>query len=115
MHYLSTRGYQSSSSFSDILLGGLAPDGGLYLPAHYPLVSDEELVRWRALSYAGLASEVLKKFATDIPPSDIDQLTTRTYTAAVYCNARADEDTTRITPLRVLEASGDHSFARTSF
>ena len=107
MHYLSTRGHQAASSFSDILLGGLAPDGGLYLPAHYPQVSDDELNRWRDLSYAGLASEILKKFATDIPPADIDQLTARTYTAAVYCNARSDEDAARITPLRTVETSGD--------
>ena len=98
MHYLSTRGHQAASSFSEILLGGLAPDGGLYLPSHYPQVSGEELDRWRGLSYAGLASEILKKFATDIPPADIDQLADRTYTAAVYRNARADEDTSRITP-----------------
>ena len=54
MHYLSTRGHPAASSFSDILLGGLAPDGGLYLPSHYPQVTGEELSRWRNLSYAEL-------------------------------------------------------------
>ena len=109
MHYLSTRGHQASSSFSDILLGGLAPDGGLYLPASYPQVTDEELSRWRDLSYAGLAGELLKKFATDIPAADIDQLTSRTYTASVYCNSRPGEDASRITPLRTLEVAGDQT------
>ena len=43
MHYLSTRGHASKPSFSEILLGGLAPDGGLYLPESYPKVSFDEL------------------------------------------------------------------------
>jgi threonine synthase len=103
MRYQSTRGHPSAPGFSDILLGGLAPDGGLYLPERYPQVSDQELNAWRKLSYAALAAEVLKKFATDIPPADIDALTAKTYTAQVYCNGRSDEDPTQITPLRLLE------------
>jgi threonine synthase len=103
MRYQSTRGHPSAPGFSDILLGGLAPDGGLYLPERYPQVSDQELNAWRKLSYAALAAEVLKKFATDIPPADIDALTAKTYTAQVYCNGRSDEDPAQITPLRLLE------------
>ena len=109
MNYLSTRGHQSVPSFSDILLGGLAPDGGLYLPVTYPQVTEVELNRWRGLSYAALASELLKKFATDIPSADIDQLTARTYTASVYRNVRAGEAPDRITPLCTLETSGDNT------
>ena len=107
MRYQSTRGHHASPGFSDILLGGLAPDGGLYLPEHYPQVSDQELNAWRTLSYAALASEVLKKFATDIPTADIDALTAKTYTARVYCNGRSGDDATQITPLRTLEQSAD--------
>ena len=103
MRYQSTRGHPSAPGFSDILLGGLAPDGGLYLPERYPQVSDQELSAWRKLSYAALAAEILKKFATDIPPADIDALTAKTYTAQVYGNGRSDEDPTQITPLRLLE------------
>jgi len=50
MHYVSTRADKAPSNlqqFSDILLGGLAPDGGLYLPEHYPQVSGAELDAWR--------------------------------------------------------------------
>ena len=43
MKYLSTRGDQTPRSFSEILLEGLAPDGGLYLPEHYPKVDDATL------------------------------------------------------------------------
>ncbi|GAB3546397.1 threonine synthase [Noviherbaspirillum agri] len=103
MQYVSTRGQAPAQSFSQILLGGLAPDGGLYLPVEYPRVSGAELDAWRKLSYADLAFEVLKKFATDIPEADLKALVHKTYTADVYRNARAGEDPAQITPLRVLE------------
>ena len=103
MQYVSTRGQAPAQSFSQILLGGLAPDGGLYLPAEYPKVSGVELDAWRKLSYADLALQVLEKFATDIPRADLQALTHKTYTADVYRNARAGENAAEITPLRVLE------------
>ncbi len=103
MQYVSTRGQSPAQTFSQILLGGLAPDGGLYLPIEYPKVSDAELEAWRKLSYADLAVEVLKKFATDIPEADLKALAHKTYTADVYRNARAGEAASQITPLRVLE------------
>jgi threonine synthase len=109
MQYQSTRGYaqdNSSVSFSEILLGGLAPDGGLFLPKTYPQVTGDELNIWRGLSYADLAFEVLKKFATDIPEADLKTITDKTYTAQVYKNTRADESALAITPLRTLE---DHN------
>lgn len=105
MQYISTRGHEAAPLFSDILLGGLAPDGGLYLPRVYPRVTGAELDAWRKLSYAQLAAEVLKKFATDIPVPDLEDLAAKTYTAAVYRNGRPGDDTSRITPLRVLESS----------
>ncbi|RJG06314.1 threonine synthase [Noviherbaspirillum cavernae] len=103
MQYVSTRGQAAPQSFSQILLGGLAPDGGLYLPVEYPRISGAELDDWRTLSYADLALEVLKKFATDIPEEDLKAIVHKTYTADVYRNARTGEDTAQITPLRVLE------------
>jgi len=103
MYYLSTRGESPAQSFAKILLGGLAPDGGLYLPVEYPRVSGRELDAWRGLSYADLAVEVLKKFATDIPEADLKALAHKTYTADVYRHARAGDDAGRITPLRTLE------------
>jgi threonine synthase len=103
MHYVSTRGHTASQTFSEILLAGLAPDGGLYLPAEYPTVSGAELDAWRKLSYADLAFEILRKFATDIPEGDLKALIKKTYTAEVYCNGRAGEDVSQITPLCTLE------------
>ncbi|MBV8633387.1 MAG: threonine synthase [Burkholderiaceae bacterium] len=102
MQYVSTRGQAATLPFSQILLGGLASDGGLYLPTEYPQVTGAELDAWRKLSYADLAFEILKKFAGDIPESDLRALTHKTYTADVYRNVRAGEDAQRITPLRQL-------------
>ncbi|PTB17661.1 threonine synthase [Trinickia symbiotica] len=108
MNYISTRGagIGERHTFSDILLGGLAKDGGLYLPAEYPRVSADELARWRALPYADLAFEILSKFSDDIAPDDLRSLTRRTYRADVYCNVRADEDASAITPLKTLGVEG---------
>lgn len=103
MKYISTRGNAPARSFMEILLGGLAPDGGLYLPEQYPQVTRAELDAWRKLSYADLAFAVLSKFATDIPAADLKAIISKTYTAAVYSNGRADSDFTQITPLRTLE------------
>ncbi|WP_250518172.1 threonine synthase [Caballeronia sp. ATUFL_M1_KS5A] len=104
MNYISTRGAGTDErhTFSDILLGGLAKDGGLYLPAEYPKVSADELVRWRTLSYADLAFEVLSKFSDDIPADDLRSLTRKTYTAQVYSNVRHEESAVQITPLKTL-------------
>ncbi|MDD5177310.1 MAG: threonine synthase [Sterolibacterium sp.] len=107
MHYISTRGNSSPKSFTDILLAGLAPDGGLYLPESYPRVTPDELTEWRGLPYHALAFKVLEKFIDDIPFADLKALIDRTYTAAVYCNVRLGEDASEITPLRTL-APGLH-------
>lgn len=83
--YISTRdASRTAASFSDILLGGLAPDGGLYLPSEYPQVSAETLSHWRSVltehGYAALAAEVLKLFITDIPAEDLENICSRAYT-----------------------------------
>ncbi|AQG98537.1 threonine synthase [Burkholderia sp. KK1] len=104
MNYISTRGAGQNErhTFSDILLGGLAKDGGLYLPNDYPKVSAGELAAWRTLSYADLAFEVLSKFSDDIPADDLRSLTRKTYTAQVYSNVRHEESAVQITPLKTL-------------
>lgn len=105
MHYLSTRGDSNSpkKSFTEILLGGLAPDGGLYLPETYPQISRAELDEWRGFSYSELAFAVLSKFVDDIPAADLKKLVDKTYTAEVYCNGRDVSQAREITPVRWLE------------
>ena len=99
MRYLSTRGGAGDEAlrpFSEILLEGLAPDGGLYLPTHYPKVDAATLARWRALSYADLAFEILALYIDDIPAADLRAMVHRTYSAAVF----GSDD---VTPLKALE------------
>ncbi len=103
MRYISTRGHAAPQAFCDILLGGLAPDGGLYLPESYPQISRAELDAWRPLSYADLAYEILSKFITDIPAADLKALVAKTYTAQVYCHTRNGGNAAEITPLTKLE------------
>ena len=109
MRYQSTRGNSPEQSFLEILLGGLAPDGGLYLPVEYPKVAAAQLDSWRGLSYADLAFEVLRLYCPDIPESDLRALLRKTYTAAVYSNGRPEDKASDITPLHWLgEESGTH-------
>ncbi|MDD5248382.1 MAG: threonine synthase [Rhodocyclaceae bacterium] len=107
MRYISTRGHAASQSFCDILLGGLAPDGGLYLPESYPQVTAADLTEWRELPYHALALKVLQKFITDIPACDLKTLVDRTYTAQTYRWCRPGRDAADITPLTTL-APGFH-------
>ncbi|MEX3555188.1 MAG: threonine synthase [Burkholderia gladioli] len=108
MNYISTRGADIGErhTFSDILLDGLAKDGGLYLPAEYPRVSAGELARWRDLPYAELTFEVLSTFSDDIPAEDLRELTRRTYRAEVYGNTRHGENAADITPIKPLGSEG---------
>ena len=96
MKYLSTRGHPDRRRFCDILLEGLAPDGGLYLPEHYPQVDGATLATWRALPYHELAFEILSLYIDDIPAADLKALCSKTYTAEVFGSAD-------IVPLRELE------------
>ncbi len=103
MKYVSTRGQAPAQSFSQILLGGLAPDGGLYLPEQYPKFTEADLQRMRGMGYRELAFEVLSRFADDIPAADLKAIIAKTYTAEVYGFGRADSDFSQITPLRRLD------------
>ena len=84
MRYLSTRGGGAPKRFCDILLEGLAEDGGLYLPERYPQVDAATLAAWRGLSYAELAFEILSLYIDDIPPADLRAQCHKTYTEAVF-------------------------------
>ena len=103
MLYLSTRGHPDRKRFCEILLEGLAPDGGLYLPEAYPQVDATKLAQLRAVfnegragGYAALAFEVLSLYIDDIPADDLRALCAKTYTEAVF-------GTATIVPLKQLE------------
>jgi len=100
MRYLSTRGHADRKRFCEILLEGLAPDGGLYLPEAYPQISAAELARLRQVlntqGYAALAFEVLSLYIDDIPAKDLRALCEKTYTEASF-------GTREIVPLKALK------------
>lgn len=81
MQYVSTRGGMEPANFSDVLLEGLAPDGGLVVPATIPTVTAETIESWRELSYAELATEVIGLYWTDIPREDLAGLCQAAYGA----------------------------------
>ncbi|MEG0001554.1 MAG: threonine synthase [Comamonas sp.] len=100
MLYLSTRGHPERKRFCDILLEGLAPDGGLYLPESYPQIDDAQLSELRRVyheqGYAELAFRILSLYIDDIPADDLRALCAKTYTAEVF-------GTGEIVPLRHVE------------
>ncbi len=100
MRYLSTRGHPDRKHFCEILLEGLAPDGGLYLPERYPEVDDALLTQWRQTyegeGYSALAFQVLSLYIDDIPRTDLRAICDRTYTEAAFGSAA-------IVPLKPLE------------
>jgi threonine synthase len=96
MKYVSTRGRAANQSFTDILLEGLAADGGLAVPEQWPRITRPKLDAMRDLPYPRLAFEVLRFFADDFPGGELKSLVDRTYTTEVFGSPE-------ITPLRTLE------------
>ena len=80
MKYISTRGIAPELDFDDVLITGLARDGGLYLPKEWPKFSKNELESMRGLSYADLSIQVMKPFiGNSISSDDFDTLVRDTY------------------------------------
>ena len=91
MLYVSTRGNAPPRRFTDILLEGLAPDGGLYVPENYP---PADLASLRGKSYSELAHAILAQFMDGVP--DLKRIVESTYTKKIF-------GTDDITPLKTLE------------
>ena len=96
MKYVSTRGHAAAQPFTDILLEGLAPDGGLMVPEHWPRIMPAKLAAMRDLPYPRLAFEILRFFADDFPGAELKAISERAYTAEAF-------GTPEITPLETLE------------
>ena len=104
MQYVSTRGEAAPLSFLQVLLGGLASDGGLVMPTHYPKVDSAALSRWRSLPYADLAFEIFSLYCDDIDPADLHALCKKTYTAAVF----GTDDITPVSRLAIDQQNNLH-------
>ncbi len=96
MKYVSTRGGSTQQSFTDILLEGLASDGGLSVPEQWPRITRPKLDAMRDLPYPRLAFEIIRFFADDFPGAQLKAIVEKTYTAEIF-------GTPEITPLRTLE------------
>ena len=80
MKYVSTRGGCSPQNFEQVLLTGLAPDGGLFIPETLPTVSVERIRAMSPLSYAALALDIVTPFVDgEIPTSDLKTIIDESY------------------------------------
>ena len=80
MKYISTRGQAPALSFGDVLLAGLASDGGLYVPEQLPKYSTEEIASWASLSYQELAFKVMWPFVEgEIPAEEFKRMIDEAY------------------------------------
>lgn len=80
MKYISTRGKAPVLEFEDVLLTGLASDGGLYVPEQLPHYSAAEIATWTGLSYNELALKLIQPFVGNaIPPEDLRKIIDETY------------------------------------
>ena len=82
MKYVSTRGQAPALNFEDVVLTGLASDGGLYVPESIPEFSEQEIASWKGLSYQELAFKVMSPFvAGSIPDEDLKALIESSYSS----------------------------------
>lgn len=73
MKYISTRGRSPVCNFEQVLLTGLAPDGGLYVPETLPVFTQQEISSWSGLPYDQLAFKIIKPFVDGEIPDDVLQ------------------------------------------
>ena len=82
MKYISTRGGGEPQTFEQVLLTGLAPDGGLYVPTELPRIDATQMADWKNLSYVDLAVEVVAPFVGDaLPRSELERIIAESYAA----------------------------------
>ncbi len=80
MRYVSTRGQAPAVGFTDAVLSGLAPDGGLYIPESWPAFSRETIAGFAGRPYAEVAAAVIGAFAGDeIPQADLLEMCREAY------------------------------------
>ena len=97
MRYISTRGQAPALNFEDVLLAGLASDGGLYVPENLPRFTQEEIASWAGLPYHELAFNVMRPFVTgSIEDAEFKAILKDTYEAFAH---------SAVAPLRQLDAN----------
>ncbi|THD58814.1 threonine synthase [Phenylobacterium sp.] len=85
MRYVSTRGQAPHVGFVDAVLGGLAPDGGLYVPQAWPLLRPEEIAGFAGQPYAKVAARVIGAFSEgEIAAADLRQMCAEAYSTFTH-------------------------------
>lgn len=80
LKYVSTRGRSPAAGFEDVLLAGLARDGGLYVPDDWPLLRPDEFKDFRGLSYQSVAHNIISRFVGDsVSSADLSELIDNAY------------------------------------
>lgn len=95
MRYISTRGQAPALSFEEVVLTGLAPDGGLYVPESYPQMTKDEIADLAGLPYHEVAFRVMRPYIGNC----IDETTFRELLKATYANFNHDA----VAPLKQLD------------
>lgn len=97
MKYISTRGQAPAQSFEQVLLTGLAPDGGLYVPEELPKFSADQIAQMAGLSYPELAQRIITPFIDGaIPDADLKEIIEKSYATFTH---------KAIAPLRMIGAN----------
>ena len=95
MRYISTRGDAPAAGFLDAVLEGLAPDGGLYIPDAWPVLTKADFAAMARMSYAELAADILGRFAGgEIDADELQRMTADAYEPFTHA---------AVTPLKQLE------------
>ena len=100
MKYISTRGAAPALSFEEAMLTGLALDGGLYVPAQIPKLSNTEILSLRGLRYQDIAFRIIKPFVGDAFDDD----------ALIEIIEKAYADFSHISCAPLVELEANHFF-----
>jgi threonine synthase len=94
--YLSTRGGSYGLSFEEVVLKGLASDGGLFIPEEIPALPSDWQTRWNGLAFDELAYEIMALFvsSSEIPPEDLREITKKSYSTFRHAE---------VTPIKTLD------------
>lgn len=111
MDYTSTRGRAPAVDFGEVTLAGLAPDGGLYVPATAPRLDENDLARLRTLDYAGVAADIIGRFAGPAHADLVAKVCREAYTADVFGSPEIAPLTTLDERLHLLELSNGPTLA----
>lgn len=103
MKYISTRGKGGILGFPEVVLAGLAKDGGLYVPDHFPRVTKDEIDQFCKYEYHQVAFAIMKKFAPDMNASKLWTAVRNSYKPEIFGNVNNGDNAFEIVPIHKLD------------